>query len=57
MHRRADARDRRPQAGAGQRATCILKIRRYDPERDDEPHWERYEVPVEPGDRLLDALH
>ncbi|HEX4429007.1 MAG TPA: succinate dehydrogenase iron-sulfur subunit [Frankiaceae bacterium] len=35
----------------------ILKIRRFDPERDSEPHWERYEVPVEPGDRLLDALH
>jgi succinate dehydrogenase / fumarate reductase, iron-sulfur subunit len=38
-------------------SAVILKIRRYDPERDDEPHWERYEVPVEPGDRLLDALH
>lgn len=35
----------------------ILKIRRFDPERDSEPHWERYEVPVHPGDRLLDALH
>ena len=35
----------------------ILKIRRFDPERDSEPHWERYEVPVQPGDRLLDALH
>ena len=37
--------------------TIILKIRRFDPERDEEPHWERYEVPFEPGDRLLDALH
>jgi succinate dehydrogenase / fumarate reductase, iron-sulfur subunit len=35
----------------------ILKIRRFDPERDSEPHWERYEVPVQPADRLLDALH
>jgi succinate dehydrogenase / fumarate reductase, iron-sulfur subunit len=35
----------------------ILKIRRFDPERDSHPHWERYEVPVQPGDRLLDALH
>ena len=35
----------------------ILKIRRFDPERDSQPHWERYEVPVQPGDRLLDALH
>jgi succinate dehydrogenase / fumarate reductase iron-sulfur subunit len=38
-------------------AVVILKIRRFDPERDEEPHWERYEVPVGPGDRLLDALH
>jgi succinate dehydrogenase / fumarate reductase iron-sulfur subunit len=38
-------------------STVILKIRRFDPEQDTEPHWERYEVPVEPGDRLLDALH
>ncbi len=38
-------------------AVVILKIMRFDPERDDEPHWERYEVPLAPGDRLLDALH
>jgi succinate dehydrogenase / fumarate reductase, iron-sulfur subunit len=35
----------------------VLKIRRFDPERESEPRWERYEVPVQPGDRLLDALH
>jgi len=34
-----------------------LRIRRYNPELDAEPHWEDYAVPVEPGDRLLDALH
>ncbi len=34
-----------------------LKIRRYDPERDTEPHWESYAVTAEPTDRLLDALH
>src|SRR4029079_11809172 len=44
-------------AAPGESTTVILKIRRYNPELDDEPHWERYEVPVEPGDRLLDALH
>jgi succinate dehydrogenase / fumarate reductase iron-sulfur subunit len=43
--------------GQSPASVVILKIRRFDPERDDEPHWERYEVPVEPGDRLLDALH
>ena len=35
----------------------VLKIRRFDPEHESEPRWERYEVPVQPGDRLLDALH
>src|SRR6195952_6067965 len=44
-------------AAPGESTTVILKIRRYNPELDAEPHWERYEVPVEPGDRLLDALH
>jgi succinate dehydrogenase / fumarate reductase iron-sulfur subunit len=34
-----------------------LKIRRFDPERDTEPHWETYTVAAEPTDRLLDALH
>ncbi len=34
-----------------------LKIRRYNPEQDDEPHWETYTVSGEPTDRLLDALH
>ncbi len=34
-----------------------LKIRRYDPERDDEAHWEEYTVTAYGTDRLLDALH
>ncbi len=34
-----------------------LKIRRFDPESGDDPRWETFEVPVEKGDRLLDALH
>ncbi len=34
-----------------------LKIRRYDPERDDEAHWEEYTVTAHGTDRLLDALH
>lgn len=42
---------------APERATTMLKIRRYDPERDSEPHWESYEVPYDASDRLLDALH
>ncbi len=37
--------------------TVTLKIRRYDPEIDAEPHWENYDVPFERDDRVLDALH
>ncbi|HEX5534118.1 MAG TPA: succinate dehydrogenase iron-sulfur subunit [Actinomycetales bacterium] len=34
-----------------------LRIRRYIPETDTEPHWEDYRVSVHGTDRLLDALH
>jgi succinate dehydrogenase / fumarate reductase iron-sulfur subunit len=34
-----------------------VKIRRYDPEVDPDANWQVFEVPVEQGDRLIDALH
>jgi len=35
-----------------------LRILRYDPERDDKPHWEGYTVEADPKmDRVLDLLH
>ncbi len=34
-----------------------LKIERYDPEQDDEAHWETYEVEADPTDRALDLLN
>lgn len=34
-----------------------LKIRRFNPETDKKPHWESYDVQVEPTDRVLDALN
>ena len=34
-----------------------LKIKRFNPEQDEKPHWESYPVEVEPKDQLLDALH
>jgi succinate dehydrogenase / fumarate reductase iron-sulfur subunit len=34
----------------------LLKIKRFNPERDREPYWAEYEVEVEPVDRVLDAL-
>lgn len=37
--------------------TITLKIRRYNPELDDEPHWESYQVPALPTDRVLNLLH
>jgi succinate dehydrogenase / fumarate reductase iron-sulfur subunit len=34
-----------------------LKIRRFDPDRDQRPYWQEYDVEVEPMDRVLDALN
>src|SRR3990172_4396337 len=34
-----------------------LRIKRFNPETDQAPHWESYDVTVEPTDRVLDALH
>jgi succinate dehydrogenase / fumarate reductase, iron-sulfur subunit len=33
-----------------------LKVKRFDPATDPKPHWEEYNVEVEPTDRVLDAL-
>src|SRR5690606_6591500 len=35
-----------------------VKIQRYDPDRDEAPHWEEYHLTdVDPMDRALDLLH
>ena len=34
-----------------------LKVKRYNPEQDEAPHWKSYPVEVEETDRVLDALH
>jgi succinate dehydrogenase / fumarate reductase iron-sulfur subunit len=34
-----------------------LRVRRYNPEADEAPHWEEYAVQAEPTDRVLDLLH
>lgn len=34
-----------------------LKIFRYDPEKDDRPYFQTYEIQFEPTDRLLDCLN
>jgi succinate dehydrogenase / fumarate reductase iron-sulfur subunit len=45
------------EAGAVPSFDVTLRLRRYNPEVDDEPHWENYRVSVHSTDRLLDALH
>ncbi|MGH2795173.1 MAG: succinate dehydrogenase iron-sulfur subunit [Actinomycetota bacterium] len=35
----------------------VLKVLRFNPDVDDKSHWESYNVPYEPMDRVLDALH
>jgi succinate dehydrogenase / fumarate reductase iron-sulfur subunit len=37
--------------------TITLRIKRFNPETDTEPHWESYEVPAQPTDRVLNLLH
>ena len=44
-------------AVAEHQQVVTLKVRRFDPEGDGEPTWQEFEVPVERGDRVLDALH
>ncbi len=34
-----------------------LRILRFDPERDAEPHWESYSLEADPMDRVLTLLH
>lgn len=33
-----------------------VRIKRYNPELDDEPHWEEYKIDADPMDRVLDVL-
>ena len=33
-----------------------LRIKRFNPEKDEKPWWGEYDVEVEPSDQLLDAL-
>ncbi|WP_111718610.1 succinate dehydrogenase iron-sulfur subunit [Homoserinimonas sp. OAct 916] len=37
--------------------TVTLIIRRFDPEVDEEPHWQDFDVELYSTDRVLDALH
>jgi succinate dehydrogenase / fumarate reductase iron-sulfur subunit len=34
-----------------------FRIKRFNPERDRAPHWQDYDVDLEPTDRVLDGLH
>ncbi|GAB3029527.1 succinate dehydrogenase iron-sulfur subunit [Parafrigoribacterium mesophilum] len=37
--------------------TATLIIRRFDPDVDEEPHWQDFDVEMHATDRVLDALH
>jgi succinate dehydrogenase / fumarate reductase iron-sulfur subunit len=34
-----------------------LRIKRFNPEKDEQPWWGEYEIEAEPADRVLDLLH
>ncbi|GAA4687029.1 succinate dehydrogenase iron-sulfur subunit [Frondihabitans cladoniiphilus] len=44
-------------ADAIQKFTATVAIRRFDPDVDDEPRWQEFQVEMLPTDRVLDALH
>lgn len=44
-------------ADAVPRFTATLIVRRFDPDVDEEPRWQDFDVQVLPTDRVLDALH
>ncbi|MFA0730745.1 MAG: hypothetical protein LKKZDAJK_000639 [Candidatus Fervidibacter sp.] len=35
----------------------VVRILRFDPEKDGKPHWQEFRVDAEPNDRVLDLLH
>ena len=37
--------------------TVEIKVRRFQPERGQQPYWQTFQVAVESNDRLLDALN
>ena len=54
--------DERPATGpsgdvADRLPNVTVKIRRYDPEVAPDANWQVFQVPVEKGDRVIDALH
>lgn len=46
----------RPRVDADQTRTLTVRIKRFNPERDEAPHWEEYEVQADPWDRVLDVI-
>jgi succinate dehydrogenase / fumarate reductase, iron-sulfur subunit len=44
-------------AAVPERRTYTVKVRRFDPEVDTEPHWQSFQVPALPTDRVLNLLH
>jgi succinate dehydrogenase / fumarate reductase iron-sulfur subunit len=50
------SRGSQPPAPPGS-VTLTVKIRRFNPEFDDEPRWQSFEVPALPTDRVLNVLH
>ncbi len=35
----------------------LMRIKRYDPEKESKPYWDEFRVEADPIDRLLDALN
>ena len=35
----------------------LMRIKRFDPDKDNKPYWDEFRVEMDPIDRLLDALN
>lgn len=45
------------EAGASHLVTVTLRVRRFNPEVADHAEWVDYQIPIDPKERVLDALH
>lgn len=48
---------RKPSEEVKSRATCTVRVQRFNPDVDNKPHMQEFTVPMTPETTLLDALH
>ena len=54
---KGERKPRRRPGGAEPTMTLTVKVKRFNPETDERPRWDTFQVPAEAMDRALDLLH